>query len=123
MGNCAVCDSTASRSDEFVVNRSHMSRLSSQVSQRKELPLKENQQGNLDEEQKLALQASNSRMFVNEARSSSLKNSPRQQSQGEEPSNFNYRKDFPIFTISDVIGCIYTDYLSDFETETAIYTG
>lgn len=124
MGTCTVCDSTASKNDEFLVHRGFVSRLSSQASQKRKGSIPDNQLANLEEEQKYALQPSNSRLFVDGVRSSSLRDSPRTNLQPDEAAlNLHYRKDFPNFILTDIIGCMTTDYTNDYDSETVIYTG
>lgn len=115
MGNCAVCDGTASKKDEFITNASVL-----EISNHAKGSTKDdNQLAPLEEHKNLDHGPKEPRMHMHIRESSLLYN----QQQIEEVPSWDYRKDFPIFTLRDVIGCISTDHTSDYESETLIYTG
>ena len=122
MGNCTVCDGTASKKEEFVTHGSMLG-FGSQISNRLKGSTKDDQQLAPDEEQKNVVQASYDHLPANHSRTLSLRFSIRDQPAPEDSTNWPYRKDFPVFAFNDMVGCISNDYTNDYEAETILYTG
>lgn len=122
MGNCTVCDGTASKKDEFVTNGSVLA-IGSQISNRVKGSTKDDHQLEPDEEHKVYHPAPNDHPSLANIKNPSLKLSPREQNLPGSIPILNYRKTFPIFCSNDVIGSLPTNYSSDYESETLIHTG